>query len=46
MSTGQPEEEVKKYYEKENLIGGLREEIKEAKALELLLKQASIAEEK
>ena len=46
MSTGQPEEEVKKYYEKENLTGGLREEIKETKALELLLKQASITEEK
>jgi len=45
-STGQPAKEVRKYYEKENLLGGLAEEIKEAKVLEFLLKKADIVEGK
>lgn len=46
LSTGQSKEEVKKYYEKENLLGGLAEEIKEDKVLEFLLKEAEKIEEK
>ncbi len=46
QSTGQPVEEVKKHYEKENLLGGLAEEIKEGKVLEFLLKVAEKVEEK
>lgn len=46
LSTGQSVEEVKKYYEKENLLGGLAEEIKEGKVLEFLLKEADVVEEK
>ena len=45
-STGQPAEGVKEYYEKENLLGGLLEQIKEDKVLDFLLKQADITEEK
>jgi len=45
-STGQPPEDVKKYYEKENLLGGLAEQIKEDKVLNFLLKEADITEEK
>lgn len=46
VSTGKSFDEVKGYYEKENLIGGLSEEIKEVKVLEFLLKNADITEEK
>ncbi|MGB2705725.1 MAG: trigger factor [Candidatus Omnitrophota bacterium] len=46
LSTGQPPEEVRKYYEKENLTGGLAEEIKESKVLEFLLKEAEVIEER
>jgi trigger factor len=46
VSTGQPLEEVRKYYEKENLLGGLAEEIKETKVLEFLLNKAEITEGK
>lgn len=46
LSTGQSQGEVKKYYEKENLLGGLAEEIKEGKVLEFLLKEAEKIEEK
>jgi len=46
LSTGQSQDEVKKYYEKENLLGGLAEEIKEGKVLEFLLKEAEKIEEK
>ena len=46
IQTGKPFEEVKKYYEKENLLGGLAEEIKETKVLDLLLKHADVKEEK
>ena len=46
LSAGQSQEEVKKYYEKENLLGGLAEEIKEGKVLEFLLKEAEKIEEK
>ncbi|MBL7155756.1 MAG: trigger factor [Candidatus Omnitrophica bacterium] len=46
LSTGRPQEEVRSYYEKENLLGGLGEEIKEDKALEFLLKNAEITEGK
>jgi len=45
-STQRPVEEVKKYYEKEHLIGGLAEEIKEVKVLEFLLKNANATETK
>jgi len=45
-STGQPVQEVKKYYEKENLTGGLAEELKEAKTLDFLLKEAQVTETK
>lgn len=45
-SAGKPAEEVRKYYEKENLLGGLAEEIKEMKVLEFLLKHAEISEVK
>ncbi|OGW75087.1 MAG: trigger factor [Omnitrophica bacterium RBG_13_46_9] len=44
LSTGYSAEEVKKYYEKENLLDGLRENIKEGKVLEFLLKGADITE--
>ena len=44
IQTGKPFEEVKKYYEKENLLGGLAEEIKETKVLDFLLKKAEIKE--
>jgi trigger factor len=42
LSMGRSEEEIRKYYEKENLNGGLREEIRESKTLEFLLKHAEI----
>ena len=42
---GQTSENVKKYYEKENLLGGLAEEIKENKTLEFLLREAEITEQ-
>ena len=45
LSTGQNAEEVRKYYEKENLMGGLAEEIKESKVLDFLLKEADIRDE-
>lgn len=44
MSLEQSADEVKKYYEKEKLLGGLAEEIKEGKVLEFLLKEAEIKE--
>ena len=46
VSTGRPENEIKEYYKKENLLGGLREEIKESKVLDFLLKEAEISDEK
>jgi len=46
LSTGGNAEEVRKYYEKENLMGGLAEEIKESKVLDFLLKEANVTEEK
>ena len=45
-STDQSIEEVRKYYEKENLLGGLAEEVKENKVLEFLLEKAEKIEEK
>ncbi|MBN1353278.1 MAG: trigger factor [Candidatus Omnitrophica bacterium] len=44
-SFGKPFNEVKEYYQKEDLIGGLSEDIKESKVLELLLKEADVIEE-
>lgn len=44
LSVGRPAEEIKSYYEKENLMGGLAEEIREAKVLDFLLKEAEINE--
>lgn len=38
-----PFDEVKKYYVKHNLIGGLREQLREEKTLEFLLSQACIS---
>ncbi len=46
LSTGQSQGEVKKYYEKEDLLGGLAEEIKDGKVLEFLLEEAEKIEEK
>lgn len=46
LSQGQSQEEVKNYYERENLLEGLGEEIKEEKVLEFLVKQGAITEEK
>ncbi|MFH1381162.1 MAG: trigger factor [Candidatus Omnitrophota bacterium] len=46
LSEGRPEQEIKEYYEKENLLGGLKEEIKEEKTLEFLLKSSEVIEEK
>ena len=46
LSAGQSQDEVKKYYEKENLLGGLAEEIKDGKVLEFLLEEAEKIEEK
>lgn len=46
LSTGRPAEEVKSYYEKEDLLGGLAEEVKETKVLDFLLKHAEIIESK
>jgi len=45
-STGRPPEEVRKHYEEQRLIGGLAEEIKEDKVLDLLLKEAEVVDEK
>ncbi len=42
----QPETEVRKYYENENLIGGLEEELKEEKTIDLLLARANVTESK
>ncbi|MFH1798535.1 MAG: trigger factor [Candidatus Omnitrophota bacterium] len=39
-----PFEEVKKYYEKHNLIEGLREQLREEKTLDFLLQEAKIAD--
>jgi len=44
LSTGRPADEIRAYYEKENLIEGLAEEIKENKALDFLLNEANINE--
>ena len=46
LSVNQKYEDVKKRYTDENLLGGLAEEIKEAKVLDLLLKEADITEAK
>jgi len=46
VSSGRSKEEIKAHYEKENLLGGLKEEIKEEKTLEFLLKSADVTEEK
>ena len=45
LSAARSVEDVKKYYENEGLMEGLREDIREDKALEFLLKEAEIAEE-
>lgn len=42
--TGQSLKKVKEYYENENLLGGLAEELKEVKVLEFLLKEAQTIE--
>lgn len=44
LQTGKPEEEVRKYYEKENLIDNLLERIREEKTIEFLIKNAEIRE--
>ncbi|MBL7158393.1 MAG: trigger factor [Candidatus Omnitrophica bacterium] len=44
QSAGRPEKEIKENYEKEGLLNGLVEEIKETKTLEMLLKEAKITE--
>jgi len=46
QSINQKYEDVKKRYTDEGLLGGLAEEIKEAKVLDLLLKEAEVIEEK
>ncbi|MDD5634376.1 MAG: trigger factor [Candidatus Omnitrophica bacterium] len=40
----QPFENVKKYYEEHNLMGGLKEELREEKTLDLLLNEAVVTE--
>jgi trigger factor len=44
FQTGKPEEEIKKYYEKKELVDNLLERIREEKTIELLLKNAEIKE--
>lgn len=44
LQTGKSEEEVKKYYEKENLIDNLLERVREEKTIEFLIKNAKINE--
>ena len=46
LSTGQTPEKVKNYYEKNKLMGGLQEEIKELKVLSFLMKNSDIEETK
>lgn len=41
---GKTEEEVRKYYEKENLIEELRDKVREGKVIQFLLKNAEITE--
>ena len=41
-SYNKPFEEVKKYYEERDLIGGLKEQLREEKTLDLLLAEAVI----
>lgn len=43
-SLNRPFESVKKYYEEHDLIGGLNEQLREEKTLELLLDEASVTE--
>ena len=43
-SLDRPFESVKKYYEEHDLIGGLNEQLREEKTLELLLDEASVTE--
>ena len=45
-SYGKPEEEVKKYYTEHNLIEGLKEQLREDKALDFILSEAVIKVEK
>ncbi|MFA6141817.1 MAG: trigger factor [Candidatus Omnitrophota bacterium] len=42
--TGKAEDAVKNYYEKEELVDGLKDKIKETKAIQFLLKAAEITE--
>ncbi|MFQ5952954.1 MAG: trigger factor [Candidatus Omnitrophota bacterium] len=44
QSYGQPFENVKKYYEEKDLIGGLKEQLREEKTLDFLLSEAVITE--
>jgi trigger factor len=44
LQTGKSEEEVKKYYEKENLVDNLLERVREEKTIEFLIKNAEINE--
>lgn len=44
LQSGKSEQEVKSYYEKEELVGNLLERIREEKTIELLLKNAQIKE--
>jgi trigger factor len=45
-SYNQPFENVKKYYEEKDLIGGLKEQLREEKTLDFLLSEAAINEKK
>ncbi|MCQ9208543.1 MAG: hypothetical protein NG712_04110 [Omnitrophica bacterium] len=44
--TGRPEDEVRQYLDKQNLIPGLKAELREKKIIEFLLQEAKIEEEK
>jgi len=43
-SYNQPFEEVKKYYEEHDLIGGLKEQLREEKTLDFLLSEAAVSD--
>ena len=45
LQAGKPEEEIKKYYEKENLVDNLLERIREEKTIEFLIKNAKLKED-
>jgi FKBP-type peptidyl-prolyl cis-trans isomerase (trigger factor) len=45
-SYGQPFDNVKKYYQDHDLVGGLKEQLREEKTLDFLLSEAAVTEKK